>query len=115
MEFLPYITAGLGGLNVFQAFILIATMRSQRRKESALASQEESKAVQEEANSVTKTQEIYDRLTATIQREREYFDGRYEKVILKNQELEIMVDTLKRQVTQYQEKCKLCSNNTVAA
>ncbi len=86
---------GTSGLTAFIQYLLTANI--QRKKENALAIQEQQKGVQERANSVEKTQEIYDKLTERVNKE-------LEDVYKKISELEKLVDL-------YKKKCSNCANN----
>lgn len=86
---------GTSGLTAFIQYLLTANI--QRKKESALAIQEQQKGVQERANSVEKTQEIYDKLTERL-----------------NNELDAMerkINDLERLVGLYKQQCSKCANN----
>lgn len=101
----------LGGLNFIQIFTQIFTLRYYLRKEKATTRIEE-------ANSVGKSQDVYDRLTEHVNKE-------VEKMMKKQQELEVLIESqnatiakqdseiemLHKIVRGYQEKCINCSIN----
>lgn len=94
----------LGGLNIIQVFTQIFTFRYYLRKEKAITRIEE-------ANSVGKSQDVYDRLTEHVNKE-------VEKMMKKQAELEGLIEKqdseiemLHKIVKGYQEKCINCSIN----
>lgn len=101
MDFITLLPIVLGGMNVVQMVILITTIRSQRRKEKALAAQEE-------ANSVEKTQDIYNRLTERMMTELETRDSKIEVLMRRNEELETRTYDLRKELGNYQLNCKGC-------
>lgn len=109
----------LGGLNVIQLLTYILTIRSQLKKERAGAKIEE-------ANSVEKSQAIYDKLTERLNKELETLYGKLDKNETTMEKQNITIATLNLTVGQqkteiemlhklvkgYQEKCINCSNNS---
>ena len=115
------LTMALGGLNVVQLVLLFRTMKSHVRKEQALAEQEK-------ANSVEKSQTIYDRLTEIMNRElgkmdskiqmqdKTIFEQATELKLVKEENFQFQkrVDHLQRKVEQYETSCAKCVNNKIA-
>jgi predicted RNase H-like nuclease (RuvC/YqgF family) len=104
---LTILTILFGGTNIVQLVLL----KQSWRREKALSNQEE-------ANSVGKTQEIFDKMTAIYDRE-------LEKITKKMYMLETTSDTqqqliesqkgeiskLKTKIDEYQKRCAVCVNN----
>lgn len=86
---------GTSGLTAFIQYLLTANI--QRKKESALANQEQQKGVQERANSVEKSQEIYDKLTDRVYKELNA--------------MQLKINDLERLVGLYKQQCSKCANN----
>jgi hypothetical protein len=83
--------------NFGSTILLFRSWRSQERKDASLARQEE-------ATSVSKTQEIYDKLTEVLNRE---LDKMHKQIADQKTEIEMLHLT----VQGYKEKCSICANN----
>jgi peptidoglycan hydrolase CwlO-like protein len=97
LKIIEIITLCGGTSGLTSLFQYLITAKIQRKKERAFEVQETQKGIQERANSVEKTQEIYDKLT-------ERMDQRY-------LEMQGEINTLKKEVNQYKLQCANCKNN----